>query len=71
MECGILIPIDAPYRTFQVGGILDNKRLLSRNYKSISERQFLSQTKEFPPIQKIPLTGNQSLQTDIFLISGF
>ena len=26
---------------------------------SISEQHFLSQTKEFPPARKIPLTGNQ------------
>ena len=26
---------------------------------SISERHFLSQTKEFPPARKIALTGNQ------------
>ena len=40
---------------FRAGGILDNKKLLSR---SISERHFLSQTKEFPIARKIQPTGN-------------
>ena len=32
---------------------------------SISERHFLSQTKEFPPARKIPLTGNWALLSKI------
>ena len=42
---------------------------IKKTIHAISERHFLSQTKEFPPARKIPLTGNQPLDALFFYFS--